>query len=764
MPILKKSNKLWTNDSIHTRKYLYIPFEDCSVARQAGVLVDERSHSVLLPQRRQTSQSRTGPTAGGQASSFTASRTSTYDAAINNSSLPATHGGNHLSAYRPNFDPSAISSESPEISAIAAGMLPTSTSATSISPRLGTWLDSKSVAAPPMPTSPTITTFPRKSDNNYSTMTSLSPTASGKATLGDGFAFSGSLPDTVMVPPSMTHEALAARFKEMDIVTGEQQRKSQSAQEQELRTNPIHYRHKASDLRQYAHMQQQQQPRQARLADDGSTTSSNTSSRRASVESSGIRELVPTAKTGLGSTMRGSNFRPTSETEISPTSVIEEEDNAQDEYEDATVSSGTLDSNTPFVTFGRHQHIYQTYDPGSISGSSRHGLEGSASSSASSGEAPEHPRRQELITVPEGMLSFFPSPEHSKRLETPQSISKLQNRVDSYQTSPSSTISSGSSSTPNSRRGAAIRTEAARPSLRTSANGGRSKSRTSLGNQTFEAPSSQPRAATPRPTSNNHRKESTSTKPSTQKSSSSTTTPPSKSAYSKSVRLNTGSSQYSAQKWSLMGESLVDDILGAVRGPLQIARRMYSLSSFGFGGASTNASASTSGKEGFMDSSSWRASDSGSIRRSRSGRGNRNSIGYAIELDQAKTSPIPGGAASSVDTAGAGGPLLRRMPTNESSTVPCGVTRPGRGSMRRKSSSGSGHGHRQGSTGSGEAIGNSSSVRKRSLRSSHPIKHGALMALVNELDKDKKEKEKGKRESGGSLGGSSGEVTADILT
>ncbi|GJJ70976.1 hypothetical protein EMPS_03326 [Entomortierella parvispora] len=756
VPLLKKSNKLWTNDSIHTRKYLYIPFEDCSVARQAGVLVDERSQSVLLPQRRQTSQNRTGST--GQASSFTASRMSTYDAAINNSSLPANHGGNHFSTYRSNFDPSAPLSESPEISAVTAGMLPTSTPSTSISPRLGTWSDSKSVAAPPMPTSPTITSFQRKSDNNFSTMTPLLPSASGKVPAKDGFAFSGSLPDTVIVPPSMTHEALAARFKEMDMATGEQQRKSQSAQEQELRTNPIHHRHRTSDLRQYAHMQkQQQQQRQTRPADDGSVTSSNTSSRRTSVESSGIRELVMSAKAGVGSNIRGSSFRPTSETEIDPESVIKEEGeenpNVYDESPSVVLSPERLDSTTtPFVTFGHHQHIYQTYDPGSTSGSSRHGLEGSTSSSASSGEAPEHPRRQELITVPEGMLSFFPSPEHSKRLETPQSISKLQNQMDFYQTSPSSTISSGSSNNPNSRRGT-------RPSSKTGVNGARSKSRSSLGNQTFEAPSGQPVSST-----TTYGRQPDSTSSTTSKPSNSATTSTSKSAYSKSVRLNSGSNQYSAQKWSLMGESLVDDLLGAVRGPLQIARRMYNLSSFGFGGASTNTSASASGKEGFTDSSPWRASGGGSIRRSRSGRGNRNSIGYAIELDQAKTTLVQGSTATSSDAAGTGRTLLRRMPTNESSTVPGGMTRPGRGSMRRKSSSGSSHGPRQGSTGSGESIGNSSSVRKRSLRSSHPINHGALMALVNELDKDKKEKEKEKerRESSGSHG-SSGEVTADIL-
>ncbi|KAG0046726.1 hypothetical protein BGZ83_008096 [Gryganskiella cystojenkinii] len=747
VPILKKSNKLWTNDSIHTRKYLYIPFEDCSVTRQEGVLVDESSHSVLLPQRRQTSQSRTGPFAGGQASSFTPSRMSTYDPTLSsNNSLPSSHGGRHLSGYRPGMDPSSFSSETPEISAVAAGMLPipvTLSSSTSIpvsfstiSPRLGTWTDSKTVAAPPMPSSPTITTFLRKSDyNNHSSVTPLSPARVATTTTArDGHTVSESLPDTVIVAPSMTHEALAARFKEMDIVSAEQLRKSQQAREQELRTNPIHHRHRTSDLRQYAHLQQQLP---TRSIDEGSISSSSASS-RTSVETSGIRELI--VKSGQQGSRGGSAFGHAVDSGINPGSAIQQrvEELEEDElHQDDDQTSKSSDGTTPFVTFGHHQHIYQSYYPGSASGSSHHGLEDSTSSSSSREAVAEQPRRQELITVPEGMLSFFPSPEHSKRLETPQSISKLQYRDGPYQTSPASTISSTTSSTTGNRRDG---------SSRTGANGVKTKSRTSLGEQTFEAPNSSGTSSqsAPRPTTTIRRTDSSGTsaslEPQTLPSSSTSST---KNPYSKTVRANNASSSaYSPHNWSLMGESLVDDLLGAVRGPLQIARRMYNLSSFGFGGAT---STTGSGKEGYQDSPSLsrRVSSGGGSRRSRNGRGNhRNSIGYAIELDQAKTPRVP--ALEIVTPAVVGGGIVKRMPTNES--IESGGSRPsGRGSMRRKSSSGSsgghGHGPRQGSTSSTSNDG-SNTVRKRSLRSSNPVNHGALMALVNELDKDKKEKEK----------------------
>ncbi|KAF9025921.1 malate DEHYDROGENASE, NAD-dependent [Haplosporangium bisporale] len=283
VPILKKSNKLWTNDSIHTRKYLYIPVDECSVVKQAGMTIDEGSNTVILPQR--------------------------------------------------------------------AG---TGLSTSSEHSRAG-------------------------STENYG---------------------SSSLP--VVVSPTMTHEALAARFKEMDLISLE--RKMSLGQEQELRTNPIHHRHRTTDLRQQAQRSH-------------SASSSNAGSRRASVDV----EPVDSGGVGVGG-------RLSKRTTI--LSMIGDEDGLGME---GIEEQGSRHYEEPeededaFIVYGRHQHMYLGDDDATDVTTTDPYQRGSE-------VQPPEPilRRQELITVPAGVLSFFPSPQHSKRLETPQSISRLQNRTDSY--------------------------------------------------------------------------------------------------------------------------------------------------------------------------------------------------------------------------------------------------------------------------------------------------------------------------------------------
>ncbi|KAF8927664.1 hypothetical protein BGZ47_001996 [Haplosporangium gracile] len=742
--ILKKSNKLWTNDSIYTRKYLYIPFEECSVARQPGVVVDETSQSIMLPQRVQPAHERTGsslpgtPFHGARSSSFTGSSLSEHGPSPSDHSSQASQA--HLSpntaallGSTPDYGMSP-----PPISAVAAGMLPSSSGlsrsipASSASPRLGTWNEPKSMVAPPI-SSPTMTTTTPKSNNSLQAC-SLSPRRStiasssfaGASRGSDAIVFSEDLPNTVVVSPSMTHEALAARFKEMEYVSSEQHQRKTLVAEQELRTNPIHHRHRTTDLRQYAHLQQHQQKQQQhQQLDSGrnSIASSAAGSRRTSVDlgasedvMSSVGGLLSRRGSGLGQHEQGS---PGSHGD-SP--AIEEES------EDMEGDSCKSTKDEEFVTFGHQQHIYESDDMRPGGGQSRHGSQPSERFETGGPEWTQ--RRQEVVTVPAGLLSFFPSPEHSKKLETPQSISKLQNRMDSYHTgslSSSSTTGSGSSprGTFQDRQGKSAR----------------SKGRAALSGDTFQAPTSSSTFTSAPPSS------SLTPTPTPTGTGAGPTAPTrlsiAKNAHSNTVRVHHQS--YNSQNWSLMGETLVDDLLGAVRSKLQIARRMYDFTTFGFGTLGGGGGAGYSKDSSDPPDLLRRTSLRGSRSRSHRNKEYRNS-GSAIELEQA----IAGSMATRVVKT----TIVHRMPSSSSvasNSLDSSEDHTFPRSVRRKPSAGSngGGGHGRGaSSGSTTSVGGScsGSTRKRSLRSSNPINHPALMALVNELDKDKKDKEREEQE------------------
>ncbi|KAG0376412.1 hypothetical protein BGX24_007782 [Mortierella sp. AD032] len=628
----------------------------------------------------------------------------------------------------------------PPISAVAAGMLPSPSglsrsipTSSTASPRLGTWNEPKSMVAPPI-SSPTMTTTAPKSNNSLQA-SSLSPrrstTASssftGASRASEGILFSEDLPNTVVVSPSMTHEALSARFKEMEFVSSEQQQRKTLAPEQELRTNPIHHRHRTTDLRQYAHLQQHQQKQQQQQLDSGrnSSASSAAGSRRTSVDLGAVSEDAMSS--GAGGLRRGSSF---GQHEGSPGS-LGDNPAIEEESEDAEGDDRRVNGEE-FVTFGHQQYIYESDDM-RPRGQSGHGSQPSERFEAGDPEWTQ--RRQEVVTVPAGMLSFFPSPEHSKKLETPQSISKLQNRMDSYHTGSLSSSSTGSG---NSLRGTFQDRQG---------ESGRSKGRAALSGETFQAPTSATFSATPSsqsPSSSSAATITSATGTGTAGISAHTRTS-SRGGHPSTVRVHHQS--YNSQNWSRMGETLVDDLLGAVRSKLQIARRMYDFSTFGFG---------TLGGNGYSKDNNdppdllRRASSRGSRSRSQKNKEYRNS-GSAIELDQAGMgSAIAGSmAAKIVKTT-----MAHRMPSgmvdsNGSDSTSEGHSSPQ--SVRRKPSAGSsgGGGHGRGaSSGSTTSVGGSGggSTRKRSLRSSNPINHPALMALVNELDKDKKDREREEQE------------------
>ncbi|KAF9121305.1 hypothetical protein BGW39_010639 [Mortierella sp. 14UC] len=759
--ILKKSNKLWTNDSIHTRKYLYIPFEECSVAQQPGVVMDEISQSIILPQRVQPTHERMGsslpgtPFHGARASSFISSPLSEQGSQLGDQSSHTTQA--HLS---PNS--AALSGSMPDygmlpppISAVAAGMLPSfsglsrsiSTS-TVASPRLGTWNEPKSMVAPPI-SSPTMTTTAPKSNNSLQAH-SLSPRRStiasssftGTLRASEAILFSEDLPNTVVVSPSMTHEALSARFKEMEFVSSEQQQRKTLAPEQELQTNPIHHRHRATDLRQYAHLQQHQQKQQQQL-DSGrdSIASSATGSRRTSVDLGAASEDAMSSSAGGLLSRRGSSFglHEGSPGSLGGNLAIEEvSEDAEGDDRQA--------KDEEFVTFGHQQYIYETDDMRPRSQSGR----GSQPSERYEAGDPEWTqRRQEVVTVPAGLLSFFPSPEHSKKLETPQSISKLQNRMDTY---PSGSLSSSSTRSSSNPRGTFQdrQGESARP-----------KGRTALSGDTFQAPTSATFSATP--SSHSSSSAATITRASGTGATGTTahTRPPSaeRGGHSSTVRVH--HQPYNSQNWSLMGETLVDDLLGAVRSKLQIARRMYDFSAFGFG---------TLGGSGYSKDNNdppdllRRTSSRGSRSRSQRNKEYRNSWS-AIELDQAGVgSAISGSVATKITKT----TIVHRMPSGvvgfnglDSSSEGLASSR----GVRRKPSAGSSIGHGRGaSSGSNTSVGGAGSggsTRKRSLRSSNSINHPALMALVNELDKDKKDKEREEQEK---KAASTAAVVVDVLS
>ncbi|KAG0301565.1 hypothetical protein BGZ98_008257, partial [Dissophora globulifera] len=430
--ILKKSNKLWTNDSIHTRNYLYIPFEECTVTRQAGVMIDESSHTVILPQKIQQ-HSRAGSVIGvpGQTFASTVSHLSTFEpAGPSNNSLPNSrrsdhqHRHHHSSSLQaveemsvehgsrwrqrgPESSTTVFSMTPPPISDVAAGMLPNSSSHASKAaasslvnpPHVDNWIDSESKAAHPVNSS-TVTTTTLNSDNSLGAASvPLRRSATDRGGQIRGFEALSSAPypenltNMMTVPPSMTHETLAARFREMDLVTSEQQQRKTLGQEQELQTNPVHHRHRTSDLRQFASLQQSQQ-RQRLLEADTSLPSSHSGSRRGSVD-------VGTHQEGL---LAGS---------VGDYATTESTDELEQDR-------------TEFVEYGHQQYIYDVDDlrDGSSLGGGSDGLEYLRDAS----ETVTTLRRQELVTVPAGMLSFFPSREHSKRLETPHSISRIQDQ------------------------------------------------------------------------------------------------------------------------------------------------------------------------------------------------------------------------------------------------------------------------------------------------------------------------------------------------
>ncbi|KAG0277542.1 hypothetical protein BGZ95_005775 [Linnemannia exigua] len=528
----------------------------------------------------------------------------------------------------------------------------------------------------------------------------------------------------------MTHEALAARFKEMEFVSSEQQQRKTLAPEQELRTNPIHHRHRTTDLRQYVHLQQHQQKQQQQQLDSGrnSTASSTAGSRRTSVDLGAASEDMMSSGAGGLLSRRGSNF---GQHEGSPGSLGDNP--AIEEESEDTEGDDQRANGEEFVTFGHQQHIYESDDI-RPRGQSGHGSQSSERYEAGDPEWTQ--RRQEVVTVPAGMLSFFPSPEHSKRLETPQSISKLQNRMDSYNTGSLSSSSTGSGNSPRDtfqdRQGESSR----------------SKGRAALSGETFQTPTSATLSGTPSSQSQSPLSSTTITSATGAGTAGATahSRTSSRGGHPSTVRVHHQS--YNSQNWSRMGETLVDDLLGAVRSKLQIARRMYDFSTFGFG---------TLGGNGYSKDNNdppdllRRTSSRGSRPRSQRNKEYRNS-GSAIELDQAGVgSSIVGSMATKVAKT----TMVHRMPsgvvdsngldsTSESHTSPRGVRRkPSAGS-----SSGGGHG-RGTSSGSTTSVGGGSgggSTRKRSLRSSNPINHPALMALVNELDKDKKEKEREEQE------------------
>ena len=526
--------------------------------------------------------------------------------------------------------------------------------------------------------------------------------------------FSEDLPNTVVVSPSMTHEALAARFKEMELVSSEQHQRKTLSTEQELRTNPIHHRHRTTDLRQYAHLQQHQQKQlqQQQQLDSGrnSIASSAAGSRRTSVDLGSSEDAMSSAG-GLLS-RRGSSF---GQHEQGSLGTLGDNSAIEEESEDM----GTKDEE--FITFGHQQHIYESDDmrPG---GQSEHRSQPSERYEAGDPEWTQ--RRQEVVTVPAGLLSFFPSPEHSKKLETPQSISKLQNRMDSYHTgSLSSSSTTGSSSSPRGtfqdRQGESA---------------SRSKGRAALSGDTFQAPTSTTFTSAP---------PSSSSTPTTTPTGTTAPTRPSTANNTPSNTVRVHHQPYNSQNWSLMGETLVDDLLGAVRSKLAIARRMYDFTTFGFGTLGGGGGGGYSKDSNDPPDILRRTSSRGSRSRSYRNKEYRNS-GSAIELDQA--------IAGSMTTKVVKTTIIHRMPSSTTVAASNGLdSSEGHASprsVRRKPSAGSsggGGGHGRGaSSGSTTSVGGSGggSTRKRSLRSSNPINHPALMALVSELDKDKKDKER----------------------
>ncbi|KAF9410511.1 hypothetical protein BGZ94_001625 [Podila epigama] len=838
VPILKKSNKLWTNDSIHTRKYLYIPIDECSDVRQSGVMIDKESNTVILPQRVK---------AGGVSGSGTPAAVSSPQHSRAGSYFygPSSAPGSRRMTIM-NTDGQAETSMQPHA--------PLPWSAVNASKSVG---HSPALSvAPPMGTT-TSTAVVRRS--------SVAASSSDRV-------FDMTMPPLPTVP-TLTHEALAARFKEMDLISHE--RRMSLGQEQELRTNPIHQRHRTTDLRQ----QRQKQQRQVHGQGHGhgpSTASSNEGSRRASMDVDTMD-----SGTGVGSSRRTSTFLSTTTMgggvgdETNGLGVLNETEDGSvyeghssggsgggtgggnSEYDEGilNVPPAVGENEDAFVIYGKHQHIYETGDDVDIENrdESAYGaaqLPGMAEfSKGERGERPktslgitglysyqdddddEHRhvtlgsgsgvngtetltgpgpgskegvmtvvRRQELVTVPAGVLSFFPSPQHSKKLETPRSISSLPDRTDSFHhryessshSSSSSTIGSLSSATASFSRGR-----------------GRGRGEGSSGGGEEDSQLVLPRRHGPerRDGTNNRTRRvldsQTFQVPGSVSSSSSSALNGDESLQSSKVttvraKSSSSSSSSPTPRWSMVSDSIVDEILGAVRGPLEIAKRVYNMASFGFGTGSSNSSNMSSGNGGgdkskshhyHHASGSFTTAGHRGLGRRKSGGSNSNGGSGSRRRQYAQGSLSGYGNGY----GGGGGSRRSRQSASSGSTGSTGsaieldsgvsMARTTWSMPRRSPSSSSSMGESEGVSKSVGIGGNKSvhdsihknnitshslsptatattnmiaataststttssstaSVRKRSLRSSNPVNHAALMALVNELDRDKKEKAK----------------------
>ncbi|ORZ15576.1 hypothetical protein BCR41DRAFT_422333 [Lobosporangium transversale] len=867
LSVLKKSNKLWTNDSIHTRKYLYIPFEECTVTKQEGVLVDEANQTVTLPQRiRQPSSQHYHSRSGSVMNSQTSRDDFGNEYARNN---------NNSIHDRNSAVDSTLSGNAATAPAVKTGI-----NIGTGSPRVGTWVDPKSIAAPPM-SSPTMTSTSLTLDNSLraapvSSQTLLHPRRSATDFIGAGTkqagplssstsstsssssspsmaatAVSENLPNTVVVPPSMTHEALAARFKEMDLVTQEQQHRKALAghqgQGQEMRTNPVHQRHRTMDLRHYATARKLSLSAATASTMSATTTATTSSSPASSPSSSNIgsrRGSVDTAITSTTTTEpAGGNLSAIITNRLNHT-VTEEEDTGGKQQPSSFSSQSQLPPmQSDFMTFGTQHHIYEADDLD----------EGHRTGYANVLDAYHHHQhnaagadtvettvmvQQGLITVPAGVLSFFPSPEHSKKLETPESIAQVQNQVESNYSYHASSLSGSSVSSSSLREALSSSFSTSTSSLHNShrkvgglKTGTKTKGRTALSEETFQTPSSTTTTITAAgavsdtkpstssastgqgsirsPSSRHPRRTPSSSSSSYNNHARSPTSPVSGSttAYSKTLRVN--QPYYSAQRWSMMGESLVDELLGAVRGPLQIARRVYNLTAtLGFGDNDSDSDSNnndiSSSKSGHSSSNKessnfWTGHGTRrwtSIRGSGGRRRNKEYHTSAIELQQAfifsaattkaKTttttttatatmfatgsgsgSTSGSGMGTSTSTSIANGPAHGTLngtdnngPINTTSTTTAISTTltpptptklsfapvvnkngtdetPGSPTTTTSRST-----RRTPSTSSS----NQSSVRKRSLRSSNPVNRAALVALVNELEKDNKREREQEKE------------------
>ncbi|KAF9978622.1 hypothetical protein BGZ73_001538, partial [Actinomortierella ambigua] len=568
--VLKKSNKLWTNDSIHSRKYLYIPVEECAVLRQTGARIDEEKNKVILPPPRTNTPSRGSSVYGDHRirkmrsksllssphlpslSNWNTPESTTQKRAM----TPEVPRTNSYGVTPSSLDPSlSLSSSLPDdehenrggpfyhqlLSEEPLGAdtplamishprpresdtptLPPIGAKSALSPALG-----KSKAAPPIPSSAMTTTTlltgsvssplsPKRMNIAPTSETHKEHGGKGKkhrrhggrgSSSGGGgtsseastssipslaVPFSEDLPATLMVHPSMTHEALAHRFKQMESASKENRSNnsgggggggsisSGGGLQRELRTNPVHSLHQVVDTRPLHYHQHQTQHQQSASYTVTATRKSSTdysSSEAASSTSSsmharllaqhpsllavgGLDEGKPSERTlvggGDGETADSVLARPL----VPPGTLAVEKEGAEEQKEASTVEAIPLPPEDAFIIYGHHEYIYRdqnqsstSSDEDSVVSDSDDSSDGSSFSSSSGdelyqrdqgeaaaatttrgghhGKRPKRQRRprvhqQDLITVPAGRLSFFPSAEYSKRLETPEPILRIQ--------------------------------------------------------------------------------------------------------------------------------------------------------------------------------------------------------------------------------------------------------------------------------------------------------------------------------------------------